>query len=122
MAAWPPTGRLRLSADRKRSSLRQCSGQSLDSPGLHRLRSRAAAKSERVHLASHGRQSHKAMLGKLILLGCVILAVLLLWFFVSPILAVLVLGLSALAVGTFIATGISTDWLSGQARDFFDRR
>ena len=65
---------------------------------------------------------HKAMFGKLILLGCVILAALLLWFFVSPILAVLVLGLSALAVGTFIATGISTDWLSGPGRDVFDRR
>ena len=51
---------------------------------------------------------HKATFGKLILFGCVILAALLLWFFVSPILAVLVLGLSALAVGTFIATGIST--------------
>ena len=48
------------------------------------------------------------MFGKLVLLGCVILAALLLWFFISPILAVLVLGLSALAVGTFIATGIST--------------
>ena len=66
--------------------------------------------------------SHKGMFGKLILLGCVILAVLLLWFFVSPILAVLVLGLSALAAGTFIATGIGTDWLSGPGRDFFDRR
>jgi hypothetical protein len=65
---------------------------------------------------------HKVMLGKLILLGCVILAVLLAWFLVSPILGALVLSLAALAVGTFIGTGISTDWLRGPGRDYFDRR
>jgi hypothetical protein len=60
--------------------------------------------------------------GKLIGLGCLALGVLGLWLFVSPILAILLLSLSALGVGTFIATGIGTDWLSGRGRDFFDGR
>jgi hypothetical protein len=48
-------------------------------------------------------------------------AVVALWLLVSPLLAILVILLCALGFGTFLATGIGSDWLSTRGRTLFDR-
>jgi hypothetical protein len=51
----------------------------------------------------------------------VALAVVALWLFVSPVLAILVLSLCALGLGTYFATGIAADWMGTHGHTFFEK-
>jgi hypothetical protein len=56
-----------------------------------------------------------------IVASLVVLAVVALWLLVGPLLAILVLSMSALAVGAFLATGIGIDWMGTRGRTFFEK-